>query len=94
MRSTYTQITPIKENSSYLYDELYSAITKDKSYFDFIQQYALDGLFIIDIQKDYFFALLNFWNYLDITLLLKTIGLGKTLFIAKIKTNSIRSSPP
>ena len=55
MRSTYTQITPIKENSSYLYDELYSAITKDKSYFDFIQQYALDGLFIIDIQKDYFF---------------------------------------
>ena len=56
MRSTYTQITPIKENSSYLYDELYSAITKDKSYFDFIQQYALDGLFIIDIQKDYFFC--------------------------------------
>ena len=56
MRSKYTQITPIKENSSYLYDELYSAITKDKSYFDFIQQYALDGLFIIDIQKDYFFC--------------------------------------
>ncbi|MCL6220243.1 PAS domain S-box protein [Zunongwangia pacifica] len=52
MHPKNTQTSPVKDSNSYLNDELYLAITKDKAYFDFIQKYALDGFFIIDGQED------------------------------------------
>ena len=65
MRPKYTQIPCKKEYNSYLNDELYSATVKDKFYFDFIQQHALDGFFILESTKlDHYFCSQKFLELL------------------------------